>query len=163
MIYDSVVHCIGQTPLVYLHRLFPRSSVDIIAKLEFLNPGGSIKDRPARFIIEQGLRDGRLYPGSHIIESTPGNFGIALMMVARLYNIELNFRKYFCWRLSGFVAAALQKLVPTLPPSSRVLTLLSDRGDHYLDTIYSEQWIQHVLDERNDLYGARRTGRYRDL
>ena len=87
MVHESVVSCIGHTPLVYLRRLFPEHGLDVIAKLEFLNPGGSIKDRPARYIIEQGLRDGTIKPGSHLIESSSGNFGIALAMVARIYQL----------------------------------------------------------------------------
>jgi len=86
----SVKDCIGNTPLVYLNRLFPQRDIDVIAKLEYVNPGGSIKDRPARFIIEQGLQDGSIHPGkTHLVESTSGNFGIALSMVARVCDLKL--------------------------------------------------------------------------
>lgn len=88
MVHDSVIQCIGNTPLVSLRRLFQDPQIDVIAKLEFLNPGGSVKDRPARFIIEQGLQDGTITPDTHLIESTSGNLGIALAMVARLYNLQ---------------------------------------------------------------------------
>lgn len=87
MIHESVISCIGQTPLVYLRRLFPHQGLDVIAKLEFLNPGGSIKDHPARFIVEQGLQDGTVHEKTHLIESTSGNLGIALAMVARVYKL----------------------------------------------------------------------------
>lgn len=87
MIYNSITECIGWTPLVRLKRLFPQPHLDIIAKLEFLNPGGSVKDRPARFILEQGLQDGTITPQTHLIESSSGNFGIALAMVTNLYGI----------------------------------------------------------------------------
>ena len=87
MIYESVVSCVGQTPLVRLSRLFPNQGLDVIAKLEFLNPGGSVKDRPSRFIIEQGLQDKTIDSKTHLIESTSGNLGIALAMVARVYNL----------------------------------------------------------------------------
>jgi 2,3-diaminopropionate biosynthesis protein SbnA len=87
MIYESVVSCIGRTPLVSLHRLFPQRDLEVIAKLEFLNPGGSVKDRPARYIIEQGLRDGSINTATHLIESSSGNLGIALAMVARAYSL----------------------------------------------------------------------------
>jgi N-(2-amino-2-carboxyethyl)-L-glutamate synthase len=89
MVYSSIASCIGTTPMVYLNRLFPQVDFDVIAKLEFLNPGGSIKDRPARFIIESGLRDQTITRQTHIIESTSGNFGIALAMVARSYGLQL--------------------------------------------------------------------------
>lgn len=87
MIHDSIVDCIGRTPLVSLLRLFPYQGLDVIAKLEFLNPAGSIKDRPAQYIIEQGLRDGSIHAGTHLIESSSGNLGIALAMVARVYSL----------------------------------------------------------------------------
>lgn len=55
---DSVVACVGNTPMLTLNRLFPEPDVEVIAKLELMNPGGSMKDRPARYIIEKGLADG---------------------------------------------------------------------------------------------------------
>ena len=88
MIHDSIVSCVGTTPLVRLRRLFPQDGVDIIAKLEFLNPGGSVKDRPAKFIVEKGLQDGTITSETHLIESTSGNLGIALAMMARIYKLS---------------------------------------------------------------------------
>jgi len=88
MIGNSIVSCIGQTPLVSLNRLFPQKNLDIIAKLEFLNPGGSVKDRPASYIVDKGLQDGTIDQNSHLIESSSGNFGIALAMIAKLYQLE---------------------------------------------------------------------------
>lgn len=88
MIHESVVGCVGGTPLVYLRRLFPQWGLDVIAKLEMLNPGGSIKDRPARFIVERGLADGTITRSTHLIESTSGNLGIALAMVARVHGLR---------------------------------------------------------------------------
>lgn len=88
MIHDSIVSCVGTTPLVRLRRLFPQDGVDVIAKLEFLNPGGSVKDRPAKFIVEKGLQDGTITSETHLIESTSGNLGIALAMMARIYKLS---------------------------------------------------------------------------
>jgi cysteine synthase A len=87
MIHRSIADCIGHTPLVSLDRIFPTPGVEVLAKLEFMNPGGSVKDRPARFIIEQGLRDQTIRPGMHLVESTSGNLGIALAMTARVYGL----------------------------------------------------------------------------
>ncbi|CAM5797876.1 MULTISPECIES: 2,3-diaminopropionate biosynthesis protein SbnA [Brevibacillus] len=87
-IASSIVDCVGHTPLVQLKRLFARPGLSVLAKLEFMNPGGSMKDRPARYIVEQGLRDGTIRPGTHIIESTSGNLGVALAMVARVYGLS---------------------------------------------------------------------------
>jgi 2,3-diaminopropionate biosynthesis protein SbnA len=88
MIYDSILDCIGRTPVVRLNRLFPTGDVEVLAKLEFLNPGGSIKDRPAKHIIEQGLRSGVITSRTKLVESTSGNFGIALAMVSKIYNLN---------------------------------------------------------------------------
>lgn len=88
MVHASIANCIGKTPLVSLRRLFPQPGLDVIAKLELLNPGGSIKDRVARHVIEQGLRDGLLHRNSHLIESSSGNLGIALAMVAKIHGIK---------------------------------------------------------------------------
>ncbi len=86
-IKDSVLACVGNTPLMTLNRLFPEPGVEVIAKLEFMNPGGSMKDRPARYIIEEGLADGSIPRGAHIVESSSGNFGIALAIAARLHGL----------------------------------------------------------------------------
>jgi len=85
----SVAECVGRTPLVHLSRLFPEKHVQVIAKLEYMNPGGSMKDRPARYIIEQGLRTGAIDSRTHIIESTSGNLGVALAMMARIYGLSV--------------------------------------------------------------------------
>jgi len=88
MIHQSVAYCVGQTPLVYLNRLFPQTSNQIIAKLELLNPGGSVKDRPAQYILLKGMNDGFIHPGTHLIESTSGNFGIALAMMSQVFGLK---------------------------------------------------------------------------
>lgn len=88
MIQDSVAQCVGDTPLVRLSRCFPDPEVEVLAKLELMNPLGSVKDRPARFIIETGLEQGWIRPGSHIVESTSGNLGIALATLCRLHDLS---------------------------------------------------------------------------
>lgn len=85
---DSVLGCIGNTPMVALNRLFPQPDIEVLAKLEFMNPGGSMKDRSARYIVEQGLADGSIPPRAHLVESSSGNFGIALAIAARLYGLS---------------------------------------------------------------------------
>ncbi|MBD2870544.1 2,3-diaminopropionate biosynthesis protein SbnA [Paenibacillus sp. IB182493] len=86
---SSVVECVGGTPLVQLKRLFPDSGVRLFAKLEMMNPGGSMKDRSALFMIEQGIKNGLIGPGTHLIESTSGNLGIGLAMVAKIKGLKL--------------------------------------------------------------------------
>ncbi|HEV8219151.1 MAG TPA: cysteine synthase [Streptosporangiaceae bacterium] len=84
MRYDSLLDSLGGTPLVGLPSLSPGGGVRLWAKLEERNPTGSVKDRPALFMVEQAEKEGRLQPGSVILEPTSGNTGIALAMIARL-------------------------------------------------------------------------------
>jgi cysteine synthase len=84
MVYGSILDLIGNTPLVELQQLSPSSSVRIFAKLEGQNPTGSIKDRIAKAMIDQAEAEGRLQPGSIILEPTSGNTGIGLAMIARM-------------------------------------------------------------------------------
>ncbi len=84
MRFDSLLDSVGRTPLVGLPRLSPSADVRLWAKLEDRNPTGSVKDRPALFMIEQAEKEGRLAPGATILEATSGNTGIALAMVAAL-------------------------------------------------------------------------------
>jgi cysteine synthase B len=81
--YASIVDAIGHTPLVEIPLMCPNPNVRLYAKLEFLNPTGSVKDRVAKYLIEDLERAGRLTPDSIIVEPTSGNTGIALAMIAR--------------------------------------------------------------------------------
>ncbi len=89
MRYDSLLDSLGNTPLVGLPRISPRPDVRPWAKLEARNPTGSVKDRPALFMIEQAEKDGLLTAGATILEPTSGNTGISLAMVARLRGYRL--------------------------------------------------------------------------
>ncbi|WP_424529620.1 PLP-dependent cysteine synthase family protein [Sphaerisporangium viridialbum] len=89
MRFDSLIDSVGHTPLVGLPRLSPSPDVRIWAKLEDRNPTGSVKDRPALWMIEQGEKDGLLSPGCTILEPTSGNTGISLAMSARLKGYKL--------------------------------------------------------------------------
>ncbi len=78
MLINSILEAIGNTPLMRLQRI---SSGNVFAKAEFLNPGGSIKDRVAKYIIESAEKDGKLKSGMIIIEATSGNTGIGLSLI----------------------------------------------------------------------------------
>jgi len=88
---SSVLDLIGRTPLLRLRRLAPSTGAEIYAKAEFLNPGGSVKDRAAAAIIADGERTGRLHAGVTILDATSGNTGIAYAMIAaaRGYKLKL--------------------------------------------------------------------------
>jgi cysteinyl-tRNA synthetase len=86
---QSILHQIGNTPLVAIRRLNPNPRVRVLAKLEYLNPGGSIKDRPALSMIEDGEQSGALTAGKTVIEATSGNTGIGLAMVCSVKGYRL--------------------------------------------------------------------------
>ena len=86
---ESVLDLIGGTPLVGVHRLSPNPDVRLYAKLEGTNPGGSVKDRIAKAMVEAAERDGRLRPGDTILEPSSGNTGIGLALVCRVKGYKL--------------------------------------------------------------------------
>ena len=85
----TVLDIIGNTPLVEIQRLNPNPKVKVCAKLEGNNPGGSVKDRAALNMIKSALERGDIKPGMRLIEATSGNTGIALAMIARLFDLEI--------------------------------------------------------------------------
>ncbi|HVC74381.1 MAG TPA: cysteine synthase [Mycobacteriales bacterium] len=89
MRYRSLVEAVGDTPLVGLPTLSPSDDVRLWAKLEDRNPTGSVKDRAAIWMVRAAEQEGRLRPGSTILEPTSGNTGISLAMVAQLRGYEL--------------------------------------------------------------------------
>ena len=89
MRFDSLLDSVGRTPLVGLPKLSPAADVRLWVKLEDRNPTGSVKDRPALWMIERAEKDGLLTPGCTIVEPTSGNTGISLAMVARLRGYRL--------------------------------------------------------------------------
>ena len=82
-IADTILDLIGNTPLVKLHKVTEGISATVLVKLEYLNPGGSAKDRIAVRIIDAAERDGQLLPGGTIVEPTSGNTGVGLALVAQ--------------------------------------------------------------------------------
>ncbi len=85
----SIIDLVGNTPLVKINRLNPNPAVKIFAKLEGDNPGGSVKDRPALNMIRSALERGEINSQTKLIEATSGNTGIALAMIARLFDLEI--------------------------------------------------------------------------
>src|SRR5918995_2810373 len=83
-IKDSILETVGDTPLVRLSRIAAGLTPQVVAKVEYFNPGGSIKDRVAMKMVEAAEADGRLKPGGTIVEPTSGNTGTGLAIAARI-------------------------------------------------------------------------------
>jgi cysteinyl-tRNA synthetase len=86
---QSILDAIGNTPLVEIKRLNPNPNIRILAKLEYFNPGGSVKDRPALHMIEAAEKSGELMQGKTLIEATSGNTGIGLALVCAVKGYKL--------------------------------------------------------------------------
>jgi len=88
---NDITELVGETPMLQLKRLVPAASADVFAKLEYLNPGGSVKDRAAVGIIRRAEQEGKLAPGGTIVEATAGNTGIGLALIGvnRGYKVRL--------------------------------------------------------------------------
>jgi len=88
---DDITKLVGETPILKLKRIVPAGAAEVYAKLEYLNPGGSVKDRAAIGIIQKAEKEGRLKPGGTIIEATAGNTGIGLALIGvnRGYKVAL--------------------------------------------------------------------------
>jgi cysteine synthase B len=85
----GLIDLIGNTPMVEIKKLNPNPNVRIFAKLEGNNPGGSVKDRASLNMIRSAIERGDIKPGTKLIEATSGNTGIALAMIARLFDLEI--------------------------------------------------------------------------
>ena len=110
----DITELVGHTPMLRLVRLAPPEWAEVYAKLEFLNPGGSVKDRAALGMILDAEREGRLQPGSTIVEATAGNTGVglALVGVSRGYRVCLfvpeGFAEEKCILMRGFGATVVR-------------------------------------------------------
>ena len=82
--YENILHAIGHTPLVRLSKMVGPDDATVLVKPEYMNPGGSVKDRMALFILEKAEKAGKLKPGGLVVENTSGNTGVGLAMAAAL-------------------------------------------------------------------------------
>jgi cysteine synthase A len=111
---DDITQLVGSTPILRLHRIAPAPAAALFAKLEFLNPGGSIKDRAALGMILDAEARGLLHPGSTIIEATAGNTGVGLALIGvnRGYKVLLfvpeGFAEEKCILMRGFGAEVVR-------------------------------------------------------
>jgi len=89
MTFENILNAIGRTPMVKLNRISPLGGATVYAKCEYLNPGGSIKDRMAVHIVRKALERGELRPGGVIVENTSGNTGAGLALISAVYGCKL--------------------------------------------------------------------------
>lgn len=87
--YQGILEGIGNTPLTKLNRITKGLKADIFAKLEFLNPTGSVKDRIAKYMIEKAEKDGRIKPGDTIVDNSSGNLALSLAMICIIKGCKL--------------------------------------------------------------------------
>ena len=90
MIVENILDLIGNTPMVRINHLNPNSNLELFLKLEKFNPGGSVKDRVTKYMIEDAEKNGKLKKGMTVIEPTSGNTGIGLALVCRVKGYDLN-------------------------------------------------------------------------
>jgi len=127
---DSILARIGHTPLVRLRRLPGAGAATVLAKCEQMNPGGSVKDRPALAMIEAAERAGRLQPGrSTIVEATSGNTGVGLALVAAVkgYRLVLTMPENMSLERMALLRAYGAEL--HLTPADRVMRGAVDKAD----------------------------------
>lgn len=119
---ESILHCIGRTPLVPLRRIASGLPVPVLVKCEHLNPGGSVKDRIAKAIVEDAEARGALRPSATLIEATAGNagLGLALVAAARGYGLVCVMPEKMSTDKRAALTAAGARVVitPNAPPSS---------------------------------------------
>jgi len=121
--YEDILEGIGNTPMIKLNRITEGLKADIFAKLEFLNPMGSVKDRIAKYMIEKAEKEGRIKPGDTIVDNSSGNTALALAMVCSLkgYKVKMVVRDNLSSEKIKFLKAFNVELVMvdhTLPPES---------------------------------------------
>ena len=137
----SVLDAIGNTPLVEITNLWnsTKTGVRIMAKLEGANPGGSVKDRPAYFMLKEAVASGKLVPGKTILEPTSGNTGIGMAMVAAAMGFKIKLTMPAC--VSAERRSILQALGAELE-----LTPGSDRTDGAIRRAH------HIMEHEGDGY-----------
>ena len=86
--YDNILELVGRTPLVRLRTGIPENGPEVYAKLDFLNPTGSVKDRMALHIIRKAMDEGRLKPGDTVVDNTSGNTGASMAMVCQVLGLK---------------------------------------------------------------------------
>lgn len=157
-IAESVVDLIGWTPLLHLKHITPPEGANIYAKLEYLNPGASVKDRTALGMIQAAEHDGELRPGSTIIEPTAGNTGIALALVgvSRGYRVILVVPEGYSQEKMKVMEVLGGELVVT--PQDKGMKFAIERAYELADSIEDSFVPQQFANPANPNFHEQTTG-----
>ena len=125
-VYDRISEAVGWTPMVRLRRTMEEFGCEAFAKIEFMNPMGSVKDRIARFMVEKALREGTLHSGDVVVESSSGNTAMGLAMMAVLQDLrckmvvrrQTSLEKLDCLRAMGVELVLVDGALPPDHPES---------------------------------------------
>jgi cysteine synthase A len=143
--FDNAAQAIGDTPMIRINRLIPAGQATVFAKCEFFNPLNSVKDRIGAAMIEAGERDGKVKAGTHIIEPTSGNTGIALAFVcaAKGYRLTLTMPESMSVERRALLRALGAELVLT-PASEGMKGAIAKAGE--LVAADSNAWMPQQFD-----------------
>src|SRR3989339_2140002 len=149
MICKNILQTIGHTPMVKINKLNPRPAVNIYAKVEGVNPGGSIKDRIALKMIEQAEAEGKLTPDKTIIEATSGNTGIALAMIGAIkgYQAEIVMSEAVSLERRKMIAAFGAKV--TLTPGDKGTDGAIPKSKKHTAKIPHKKFLTHPIFNKN--------------
>ena len=167
--YANILDAIGDTPLVRLNKVVPEGAAEVWVKCEFLNPAGSIKDRMARYIVEEAERRDWLKPGGTIVENTSGNTGLGLAMVAAVKGYKCVFTmpdKMSLEKvnmLKGFGAEVV--ITPTDVPGEASVYKVEGIGDDIVCDAFDTKAVDEIrqTDDRQAFTMARRLTREEGL
>lgn len=153
---EGVLSVIGNTPLVKLSRFFENAYFNVFAKLELLNPGGSMKDRAAMFMIKDAVQKGEIKPGTTVIESSSGNMAIGLALSCAYYGLKL-----ICvvdsktseqnLKILKAYGAQIDLVSEPDPVSGDFLQARIDRVKSLLKTVENSYWPCQYTNENNPL------------
>jgi cystathionine beta-synthase len=139
--YDNLLDAIGRTPVVKLGNISKNMKANIFAKLEFMNPGGSIKDRIAKYMIEKAEMEGKIKPGDTIIENSSGNtaFGLAIVCRQKGYKLKIVIRNTTSvekFKMLEVLGVDVIKVDASLPPEhpESYNNNLDNNEAHYMST-----------------------------
>ncbi|KRC50492.1 cysteine synthase [Leifsonia sp. Root227] len=148
-VYDNITEAVGKTPLVKLNRIAEGTGATVLAKLEFYNPAGSVKDRIGVAIIDAAEKAGALRPGGTIVEGTSGNTGIALAMVgaARGYTVILTMPETMSKERRVLLRAFGAQIVLTPGPDG--MRGAVEKAKEIVATTENAIWAQQFANEAN--------------